>query len=59
MGDGGAGEVGLPYWTLLSNGINHPGDRGHELIGRAVRAALVNYVRGIVDVVTVNLLDLG
>lgn len=27
---------GLPYWTLLANGLNHPDDRGHALAGRIV-----------------------
>lgn len=31
---------GLPYWTLLANGINHPDDRGHRLTGEFVGLAL-------------------
>ncbi|WP_353112844.1 GDSL-type esterase/lipase family protein [Microbacterium sp.] len=38
-------EEGLPYWTLLANGINHPDDRGHRLTGEAVGAALLHLLR--------------
>ncbi|WP_345941143.1 MULTISPECIES: SGNH/GDSL hydrolase family protein [unclassified Microbacterium] len=33
-------DEGLPYWTLLANGINHPDDRGHRLTGGVVARAL-------------------
>jgi hypothetical protein len=29
-------KEGIPYTTLLSNSINHPDDRGHELFARAL-----------------------
>lgn len=32
-------EEGLPYETLLNNGINHPDDRGHALAGQEIAAA--------------------
>ena len=53
------GRAGLPYWSLLANGINHPDDRGHELTGRAVGAALVDYLQGGRGPLRVNLGDLG
>jgi len=34
-------DEGLPYWTLLANGINHPDDRGHRLTGEFVAEALL------------------
>lgn len=33
-------DEGLPYWTLLANGINHPDDRGHRMTGEFVAEAL-------------------
>lgn len=33
-------RFGLPYPSLLSNGINHPDDRGHEIYAREILAAL-------------------
>ncbi len=36
----GLRDEGLPYWTLLANGINHPDDRGHRLTGEFVADAL-------------------
>jgi hypothetical protein len=27
-------EEGIPYITLLANGINHPDNRGHEMYAR-------------------------
>ena len=29
-------HLGIPYPTMLANGINHPDDRGHELAGRII-----------------------
>ncbi|MHC9045920.1 SGNH/GDSL hydrolase family protein [Microbacterium saperdae] len=29
-------EEGIPYWTLLVNGLNHPDDRGHEMAGELI-----------------------
>src|SRR6185436_18314399 len=29
-------KEGIPYTTLLSNSINHPDDRGHELFAQAL-----------------------
>ena len=29
-------KEGIPYITLLSNSINHPDDRGHELFAQAL-----------------------
>jgi hypothetical protein len=37
---------GLPYWTLLANGINHPDDRGHRLTGEFVGAELQRMLGG-------------
>lgn len=34
-------DEGLPYRTLLANGINHPDDRGHRLTGEFVGTALL------------------
>jgi len=31
-------KEGIPYVTLLSNGINHPDDRGHEIFAQALIA---------------------
>jgi len=33
-------DRGLPYLTLLRNGINHPDDRGHAIYAREICAAL-------------------
>jgi lysophospholipase L1-like esterase len=33
-------ERGIPYWTLLANGVNHPDDRGHELAGSIIANAV-------------------
>jgi len=33
-------DEGIPYISLLSNGINHPDDRGHALIARVLAGAL-------------------
>lgn len=35
---------GIPYRTLLANGINHPDDRGHELAGEIVAAELAEMI---------------
>jgi len=29
-------KEGIPYMSLLSNSINHPDDRGHELFARSL-----------------------
>lgn len=39
-------DEGLPYWTVLANGINHPDDRGHRLTGEFVADALVALLSG-------------
>ena len=32
---------GIPYTTLLANGINHPDDRGHELMAQVLAQSLL------------------
>ncbi len=39
-------EEGLPYWTLLANGINHPDDRGHLLTGEFIADGLARMLEG-------------
>lgn len=42
-------DEGLPYWTLLANGINHPDDRGHRLTGEFIADALLTLLSPAVD----------
>ncbi|GGM38587.1 SGNH/GDSL hydrolase family protein [Microbacterium saperdae] len=42
-------DEGLPYWTLLANGINHPDDRGHRLTGEFIADALLTMLSPAVD----------
>ena len=42
-------DEGLPYWTLLANGINHPDDRGHRLTGEVVARGLAGMLEAGAD----------
>jgi hypothetical protein len=42
-------DEGLPYWTLLANGINHPDDRGHRLTGEFIADALLTLLSSAAD----------
>ena len=33
-------EEGIPYWTVLVNGLNHPDDRGHEMAGELIAGGI-------------------
>ena len=38
---GRLGGLGIPYEALLANGINHPGDLGHEFFAQTLMALLI------------------
>lgn len=33
-------DDGMPYWTLLANGLNHPDDRGHQMAGELIAGGI-------------------